>query len=464
MGRRLFTTIVVALVLVGLTVVSVPAVLGYVTTGETSSHAITECTTIEQPGAYVLTSDVEMDGEQPCIEIAANDVSFDGHGYSIIESNVHDDSVAIGTTDAGLRNVTVTNVTTNGASHGIELTNVTEGRITDVTATSNPEVAFVATGENITIADNTISCDGVWPFTHGIRLAGSNFTVTNNEFDEIDAAIESEEFVSNVRIVENRLGIGSVTLSDARDLYVAGNVGEGANSGFAIDHGADIRLVNNTWRDGVDLRTLQEEKSLTNITIRNSTIVEGVIVDGARNVTMTNNTLSDAFWGVYLRNAKGPYEINHNRFIGGQAGVRFNSATGHFEVTENYFATDRNGISIGGLVLINGADNDRCRLMSANATVSVRRNVFPKNLTYGVYSDVDQTVSVTNNYWGAASGPSSPDDVDTPLHDPVTGTLADGNGSAVSEDLDSAGYAAVRFDPWLSTPPQDAGVVNATGN
>ena len=61
--------------------------------------------------------------------------------------------------------------------------------------------------------------------------------------------------------------------------------------------------------------------------------------------------------------------------------------------------------------------------------------------------------STTNNYWGAADGPSSPRTV--ALEDPETGALADGSGDAVSRG-DEEGVSNVRFDPFLEAPPSAA--------
>ena len=73
-----------------------------------------------------------------------------------------------------------------------------------------------------------------------------------------------------------------------------------------------------------------------------------------------------------------------------------------------------------------------------NSTVLINSNSLGGNGNYGLYvEDSAVIVDATSNWWGHASGPSGG------VADPVTGTIADGTGVAVSEHA--------RFDPWLST-------------
>jgi parallel beta-helix repeat protein len=71
------------------------------------------------------------------------------------------------------------------------------------------------------------------------------------------------------------------------------------------------------------------------------------------------------------------------------------------------------------------------------STVLVNSNRLVGNDDYGLYvEDSAVIVDATSNWWGHASGPSGG------VADPVTSTIADGTGDAVSEH--------VHFDPWLT--------------
>jgi parallel beta-helix repeat protein len=75
--------------------------------------------------------------------------------------------------------------------------------------------------------------------------------------------------------------------------------------------------------------------------------------------------------------------------------------------------------------------------VAGGSTVLINSNRLVGNDDYGLYVE-DSTVIVdaTSNWWGHASGPSGG------VADPVTSTIADGTGDAVSEH--------VHFDPWLT--------------
>lgn len=93
-------------------------------------------------------------------------------------------------------------------------------------------------------------------------------------------------------------------------------------------------------------------------------------------------------------------------------------------------------------------------------------NVICRNDSYGLqnedtdeepYPRLEDVVEATENYWGAANGPSSYGDPAEPFTDPETGRPADGDGDAISESLDP-GVANVRFDPFLESAPEDVGI------
>jgi hypothetical protein len=108
---------------------------------------------------------------------------------------------------------------------------------------------------------------------------------------------------------------------------------------------------------------------------------------------------------------------------------------GDLDVERNTITDNRVGVSAAYV------DEDAMR---------VGNNTISGNSEFGVrVTDSDGAVlDARNNSWGDPSGPSSgpADDSDAPFTDPVTGTLADGSGDAVSEG-DTPGVSNVRFDP-----------------
>jgi len=75
--------------------------------------------------------------------------------------------------------------------------------------------------------------------------------------------------------------------------------------------------------------------------------------------------------------------------------------------------------------------------VAGGSTVLINSNRLAGNDDYGLYVEDSAVIVVaTYNWWGDASGPSGS------VADPVTSTIADGTGDAVSEH--------VHFDPWLT--------------
>lgn len=72
-----------------------------------SPTKISSCTEITEPGSYVLTKDLESDGE-PCLVIDSDGVSLDGQNHSVVQNDDSSPVVGIRGTDIGVRDVFVT--------------------------------------------------------------------------------------------------------------------------------------------------------------------------------------------------------------------------------------------------------------------------------------------------------------------------------------------------------------------
>lgn len=86
--------------------------------------------------------------------------------------------------------------------------------------------------------------------------------------------------------------------------------------------------------------------------------------------------------------------------------------------------------------------------LSGNAGgVSVEFSNFLNDTTYGAENDGEYTLDATNNYWGAADGPSCVE-------------VCSGSGDAISGSVDFSGFATGAW-PWPSAPAGSAGPVLA---
>lgn len=157
---------------------------------------IDSCTTITEPGQYRLTQDLEssfvsdngpegedaVDESEVCIEILANDVHFDGDGYTLTNPAERElGQLGVTTSfDTTQSNVTIENVTSVGWEAGFAYVNTSGGSLRNVTARGN-EIGIAAfQSDDATIADATVE-GGIG----GISLQEvDNSTVTGLTADE----------------------------------------------------------------------------------------------------------------------------------------------------------------------------------------------------------------------------------------------------------------------------------------
>ncbi|WP_458205140.1 NosD domain-containing protein [Haladaptatus sp. NG-SE-30] len=140
---------------------------------ETDPTQLESCTSISEPGHYVLASDIESPAET-CIRITADDVTFDGKGHTIDGGTFRENTTGIGVTGT---NVTIQNVALvrwtfgvryDDAPDGVVRNVMTRRTVDGVTLTSSPRARI----ERVTTVNG---------FT-GISFIGSDAgTVTDGE-------------------------------------------------------------------------------------------------------------------------------------------------------------------------------------------------------------------------------------------------------------------------------------------
>lgn len=252
--------------------------------------------------------------------------------------------------------------------------------------------------------------------------------------------------IANVTIAQNRV-------SGVRTGIGAGNARAGPTT---IQ---DVHIVDNRIQGGHGAVTLRvrSNTSLADIVVRENQI-EGTDHDGIAAIALDDTTVSDV-------------RISDNRVVRGKAGITVRvAATGTIQgvtVANNTVSQSQFGLFVtrrasGTLADIsvrrntfrrNGPQPSRGREGGAGLSIAetapadelaVHQNQFLNNRDAGIINNNATTLNATNNWWGDASGPSSPNP-DNPVSDPVTGALANGTGDTVS--------TGVHFDPWLTTPP-----------
>lgn len=230
--------LVVAVVVVS----AVGFVVGSAATGtainqvDSNATAITECRVIDEPGRYVLASNVTVGGSDPCIYVQADDVVLDGDGYVFDATTADDYPDAVGNA-AGVENLTVRNAVIEGRSE------IQIGDATDVTVESSDVRKGVIDLVDVTGA--TVTGNDVYT----LGLEG----VENATVDRNDVGWKVEEGTGGIAVTESRNRPSSdVTLSNNTVRYAdSGVVVAGGSSNVTVRH----NLLTNNTKYGVELWT-----------------------------------------------------------------------------------------------------------------------------------------------------------------------------------------------------------------
>lgn len=268
-------------------------------TGRTGSNqvqptSIDSCTTITEPGHYVLTQDIENATDETCIEIRSSDVILNGNGHTVdgvqnattlarflntsIIEGTHPEmadwkNVGIAANTSGtLSNITVQQVTVTDWFFGVYYNNISGGEVANVMITGNGDGLSLYDASNIVVSNSVISQNT----GGGLNGDGANAT-------EIRAnTIESNKFggVSFYNSIRNQTGfVGS-----------AGEV-------------TDNAIINNTISsnefEGVYIETGAENTISENRLVNNSGPAIHLLFNSTAN-TISENRLIENGGGVYL--------------------------------------------------------------------------------------------------------------------------------------------------------------------
>ena len=274
--------------------------------------------------------------------------------------------------------------------------------------------------------------------TRGVSDLTLNSVVVTQSLDGL--------FFSNVTVTDSRFG--QITMNE--------------------DSG-DIVITNSTFVDGgVTFWEYVTNARIENSEFENSRLRIGSTGTATENVLVANNSFDDS--SISTAEGGRDIEIRSNEFVNGSS---INLLTPGLVVGNNISGGDV-GISVG---LIRPADDENhLRIVDNRITdnrvgvrvhsgsvnpeyLHIEGNTFDGNTEFGVQNvggeARESIVDARNNSWGDPSGPSSApaNDSDAPFADPVTGTLANGSGDAVSEGSETPGVSNVRFDPVRGDEP-----------
>lgn len=186
MTLREARSLVVLLAAVALVAGVAGAPTGAVTaTDGADQTTVDSCTTIDEPGTYVLTSDIDNGGKTPisgaCFRITADDVTFDGNGHTIDGRGVsHTKGVAV--VDA--KNVTVTNFEVDDWHSGVLVDNGS-ATVRAVHTFSNAYGVRLENASGSTVTNNTVEGNLI-----GIYTNSEDVTLDGNDLSENEISIK----------------------------------------------------------------------------------------------------------------------------------------------------------------------------------------------------------------------------------------------------------------------------------
>ncbi|WP_192498470.1 NosD domain-containing protein [Halorussus halophilus] len=147
-------------------------------TDATAATEIDSCTTIEQSGTYVLTSDIEDGGNtaisESCIEIRADGVTLDGDNHTLDGRGVsHTKGITVSANDVTIRNLgvndwhygiwvrdgsaTIDGVRTFSNAYGVRLQNAKGSTVTNATVEDNLIGIYADSGTGLSVEENNLS-------------------------------------------------------------------------------------------------------------------------------------------------------------------------------------------------------------------------------------------------------------------------------------------------------------------
>lgn len=278
-----------------------PAVSPLSAASPNPSASVDSCTTIDKPGVYTLSQDLESSGNA-CIRIESSDVTLDGSGHTIKGTG---DGFGIRTADTGLSNITVTSIEVTGWLAGVQFRHVNEGMVKDVTAAGNTNgIALWRSSDirvgNVTAIDND---------HQGLRLIHTDeSTVTEsaavkNTADGFLLKNSPDNELSDNVASRNGMDAGAdgflITGGSHRTDVIRNEANENTDDGFDIKNSSENRIVANNASynvgvvnsDGIEIR--YSHRNVIRENTANNNVDDGIDLQVANNNTVANNVANE---------------------------------------------------------------------------------------------------------------------------------------------------------------------------
>lgn len=243
-----------------------------------SPTTIDSCTTITEPGTYVLTQDVTNSSETVCIDVQASDVVIDGDGHTI---DGIDGSETTAVSIESQSNVTVKNLVLSEWRIGTKLDSTTNSTVSNVVVTDTLRGVYLSESDANTLRNVSVTDSG-----SGITL----FRSQQNHLTDIVSSDNANGISIAYRTADNRLRNVSTNDNSYTGIQL---------SNIATNNSlSNVTANNNT--NGIGLAD-SDDNHLTNIAVRNNDRV-GVQFVGSDNNTLTRSVIAGNDVGITIDN------------------------------------------------------------------------------------------------------------------------------------------------------------------
>ncbi|WP_416840441.1 right-handed parallel beta-helix repeat-containing protein [Haloferax sp. DFSO52] len=499
---------------------------GHYTLGQNlTSTAGESCLQIESSDVVLDGAGYSLSGggNGVAIDVSANEVRAQDTYQNVTVRDVRLESWETGVSLVNTRNATISGIEVTNTTTGVEVGNTSVLRpgypasadgttIRESTFVGNEDGVIIKISEGIDVAENQFVDSQL-----GVNLDESgteDIDITQNAVENSTIKVsDGSGYEPDISVKSNEIQDGTIVIRQADNTSIANNfvrttgTTTAGNPGIVVGMTDGATVANNTVTGsgtGILLDTGTREASVKNNTVHD--VGTGIEIYDSVDATVQNNTITDTETGVELSFLATGHTISGNEIRDNDAGISLGRYAENNVIEENRIIDNVDGVKISVLESVNGdanivrgndildntdgvdvfatvtpvvvesnnvSDNKNgvhvhspaaCYADSAEGAelVSVHGNDLRDNNAYGVINEDPDTLNATGNYWGASDGPSSANDSDAPFSDPVTGTLANGTGSAVSENPDDAGVTNVHFDSYRESPIDDVGVHEET--
>ena len=228
------------------------------------TQGVDDCVTIDEPGAYELTGNLQAEADAACIVISADDVSLAGNGYTIAGDGSGTGILVDDGTGVSIENVGVENL-----ERGIRTVDSRGTRIGGITAT-DAAVSLESNSTSSVVRDSTLDNSDIEV------VGGSQTLLVGNTITEAAGNGIFLEATLDVTVLENTIS-GSET------------------AGIYLDEFSDSQIVlneiSNNGGPGIDFDEAFDNTAYLNEITDNAGA--GVVLEEATNNQITDNNLSD---------------------------------------------------------------------------------------------------------------------------------------------------------------------------